>query len=61
MRLLNCDASICTRIQCRFRKAGVPILSVHDSFIVPKSREAELFEIMEFEINAACQNLRLNG
>lgn len=33
--LQNIDAQICTGVQRRLRAAGIPCLSVHDSFVVP--------------------------
>ncbi len=40
MRLQNTDAEICRRVQRQLRKADVPALSVHDSFIVQRPRRS---------------------
>src|SRR5262245_44684819 len=37
MILQNVDAGICARVQQRLRDDGVPLLSIHDSFIVSRS------------------------
>ena len=57
LRLQNIDAEICARIQRRFRNHGVPILSVHDSFIVPARHKSDLTATMAIEITGACQKL----
>ena len=49
------DARICSRVQRRLRKEGVPALSVHDSFIVPESAQDMLKAVMEEEMLRACE------
>jgi hypothetical protein len=61
LRLQNIDADICARVQRQFRNAGVPILSVHDSFIVPQKHRLDLTASMAIEMNGACQKLRNNA
>jgi hypothetical protein len=42
MQLMNIDGQIAMNILFDFASAGVPCLSVHDSFIVPESKAADL-------------------
>ena len=48
-RLQNIDSDICARVQRGLRHAGIPCLSVHDSFIVPASNHEELRSTMDDE------------
>jgi len=57
-RLQNIDADICARVQRKLRRAGVPCLSVHDSFIVPILNSQQLRSIMDDEFNKKQQQLR---
>lgn len=57
MRLQNTDAEICRRVQRQLRKADVPALSVHDSFIVPASAQELVNDVMEEEMSRACKGL----
>ena len=61
IRLQNLDARICTSIQRRMRKAGIPVLSVHDSFIVPQTHEASLHAVMTEEMDRMCARLAKKG
>ena len=50
-RLQNIDSDICARVQRRLRHAGIPCLSVHDSFIVPASHSEQLRSTMDNEFS----------
>jgi len=47
MRVMNMDAKIALDIINYFSKKGIPILSIHDSFIVELQHEKELVEVMK--------------
>lgn len=47
LRLQNIDSNICARVLGRLRDAGVPALSIHDSFVVIEDRRQMLLEVME--------------
>ena len=53
LRLQNVDAEICRRVQRRLRHENIPVLSVHDSFIVPASFNSVLNDVMEEEMDQA--------
>lgn len=46
IRLMNVDSQIAERVHRHFTNQGVPVLSVHDSFIVDYSRVGELKRVM---------------
>lgn len=46
IRLMNVDSKIAERVHRHFTAQGVPVLSVHDSFIVDYSRMGELKRVM---------------
>uniref|UniRef100_UPI0032171A0F hypothetical protein n=1 Tax=uncultured Draconibacterium sp. TaxID=1573823 RepID=UPI0032171A0F len=46
LKLMNKDAKIALEVCFHFAKKGVPILPVHDSFIIQQDYEAELKEVM---------------
>ena len=48
------DAEICARVQRKLRRRGVPLLSVHDSFIVPQRHEGLLKQVMNDEMEVEC-------
>jgi hypothetical protein len=54
--LMRLDSVIALDVMYRFARRGIPILGVHDSFIVPKSWHDELKYVME-----ECYQLRLGG
>ena len=58
LRLQNLDARICTRVQRALRQANVPVLSVHDSFIVRESQKDLLEQTMNHEMSEMCSRLR---
>lgn len=57
IRLQNVDAKICTSVQKRLRRAGIPALSIHDSFVVPQADEARLRFVMAEEMDRMCLKL----
>lgn len=46
IRLMNLDGRIAERVHRHFTAQGVPVLSVHDSFIIDYTRVAELKQVM---------------
>jgi len=48
LRLQNQDAKIALELVHSFILQGVPVLPVHDSFIIPQSRDTELQEAMQY-------------
>lgn len=49
--LMFIDSELCIRVLSNFIKtAKAPILSIHDSFIVPKSKESALIQVMKMEL-----------
>jgi hypothetical protein len=58
LRLQNIDAGVCTRLQARLRADGIPCLSVHDSFIVPRSAHDRTVALMDEEFDRAYTKLR---
>lgn len=46
IRLMNVDARIADRVHRHFTQQGVPVLSVHDSFIIDYTRVGELKRVM---------------
>jgi hypothetical protein len=46
IRLMNVDARIAERVHRHFTAQGVPVLSVHDSFIIDYTRVTELKQVM---------------
>lgn len=61
LRLQGADAEICARVQRRLRRSGVPVLSVHDSFVVATPSAALLEEAMHDELERACRGERLRA
>ena len=47
LRLMNIDSRICEYIITDFVETGAPILTVHDSFIVPFGEEERLNKLMK--------------
>ncbi len=50
-RLQKLDSEICTEILQYFFEQGIPVLSVHDSFVVPAKHKDELRQVMEGVFN----------
>jgi len=47
LKLQRCDSDLCEAVLMEFYEKDVPVLSVHDSFIISKNCETELAEAME--------------
>jgi hypothetical protein len=50
LRLQRLDGDMCGRVQRRLRHDNIPVLSVHDSFIVPRQHTEQLRKVMEDEL-----------
>jgi hypothetical protein len=61
LRLQCVDAEICARVQRRLRRGGVPVLSIHDSFVVATPSAALLNEVMHDELERACRGESLRA
>ena len=53
--LMNQDAKIAERIITHFTRQGIPILAIHDSFIVPMGLETELDDTMQAAFTSVMQ------
>jgi hypothetical protein len=60
LRLQAIDATICAHVQRHLRGLNVPVLSVHDSFLVPHTHGDLLLQVMDETFEQACRRLR-NG
>jgi hypothetical protein len=47
--LMNTDSDVTSKIISHFVELDVPILTIHDSYIVPMGYEYELLEVMKHE------------
>ena len=47
LKLMNIDSCICEYVIADFVRTGRPILTVHDSFIVPFEEEDRLLQLMK--------------
>lgn len=52
--LQNVDASICSKVNAEMQRRGIPLLSIHDGFIVPAAFDDVLRTVVEAEMQAAC-------
>ena len=57
LRLMNIDSQICEYVVSDFVKRDVPILTVHDSFIVPIGEEGNLNRLMKEAFNEVTNSL----
>ena len=57
LRLMNIDSQICEYVVSDFVKRDVPILTVHDSFIVPFGEEDNLNRLMKEAFNEVTNSL----
>ena len=57
LRLMNIDSQICEYVISDFVKRDVPILTVHDSFIVPFGEEDNLNRLMKEAFNEVTNSL----
>lgn len=46
LKIMNRDSRIALEVVNHFGKKGIPILSIHDSFIVQKQYRDELYDVM---------------
>jgi len=53
--LQNVDATICSTVHSEMQRRGIPVLSVHDSFIVPSAFEQALLDVVGPAIDEACR------
>jgi len=60
LRLQRIDSDICTEVQTAMRTRGIPVLSIHDGFIVPAEHDDDLKQVMETSMQIACRHLRAN-
>lgn len=58
VRLQRIDADICTRVQAELRAQGIPVLSIHDGFIVSVAQRRSLQVAMDTAMHEACNVLR---
>ena len=56
--LQKVDAGICVEVQSRLRRRNIPVLSVHDGFVVPAEHGRALSDVMVEEFDRACHRLR---
>jgi hypothetical protein len=57
LQLQNIDAGICAEVQRQLRAKGIPNLSVHDSFIIPRSKLDHANAVMNDQFDRACAKL----
>jgi hypothetical protein len=55
------DSEVAMRVMRAMREKGVPVLPVHDSFIVPSHAEPQLKEVVEREFDVCLSKLRRGG
>lgn len=60
LQLQRIDADICTQVQAELRRQGIPVLSIHDSFVVRVADRAILQQTMDAAMADACRRLRDN-
>jgi hypothetical protein len=58
LRLQRVDADICARVQAELRALGIPVLSIHDGFVVPVAHRSILETVMGAAMHDACEMLR---
>lgn len=54
LKLQNVDASICSAVHSEMQRRGIPVLSIHDSFIVPSAFEKTLWDVVGTAIDEVC-------
>ena len=59
LRLMNVDSRICEYVIADFVKTDTPILTVHDSFIVPFGEEDRLHALMKEAFNSVTKQTRI--
>lgn len=60
LNLMNIDGKIAEHILARFVGSGIPILAIHDSFIVPVRQDGFLRTCMKDAIQAVISNFHVN-
>ena len=60
LNLMNIDGKIAEHILARFVGSGIPILAIHDSFIVPVRQDGFLRTCMKDAIQAILSNFHVN-
>ncbi|MGI9319184.1 MAG: hypothetical protein ACR2QW_17795 [bacterium] len=58
LRLQNLDSQICSEVQGELRELGIPVLSIHDSFIVSTTARVELDARMNDSFDRTCRRLK---
>lgn len=58
LRLQRVDSDMCAQIQAELRHRGIPVLSIHDSFVSRVSDRAIVQEVMDAVMVATCARLR---
>ena len=58
LELQRYDSDVAMRVMRKMRRKGVPVLPVHDSFIVPILAEQQLKEAVEREFDGCLSKLR---
>ena len=54
LRMQRIDSDICAAVQRTMRERGMPVLSIHDSFVAQRRYESELRAAMQSAFKAAC-------
>lgn len=57
LRLQRVDSDLCAQVQREMRAQGIPVLSVHDSFITPRAAEQELRAAMQKAFRQTWDNI----
>ena len=60
LRLMNIDSRICEYVIADFVQTDTPILTVHDSFIVPFGEDDRLHQLMKEAFEAITQKRKIN-
>jgi len=60
LNLMNIDSRICEYVIADFVQTDTPILTVHDSFIVPFGEDARLHQLMKEAFEAITQKRKIN-
>ena len=58
IRLMNTDSHITARILDHFTQQAIPVLPIHDSYLIPYGMEHELTEAMNNEPPPVCRRLQ---
>jgi hypothetical protein len=58
LRMQRIDSDVCAVVQRTMRERGLPVLSIHDSFIAQRRAEYELRAAMQSAFRSACPSWR---